>query len=96
VWARPESAQPPLVLLPATGETAEDGDVVAALMSATRTVFAVNLRGHPSAHPPTRPTAHPPPPTPADAISPALSSSPDKERQPDEGRQPLGARRPFR
>ncbi len=46
VWAGPESAQPPLVLLPATGETAEDWDVVAAPMSATRTVFAVNLRGH--------------------------------------------------
>jgi len=28
------------------GETAEDWDVVAAPMSATRTVFAVNLRGH--------------------------------------------------
>lgn len=46
VWAGPESAQPPLVLLPATGETAVDWDVVAAPMSATRTVFAVNLRGH--------------------------------------------------
>ncbi len=46
VWSPPESAEPPLVLLPATGETAEDWDVVAAPMSATRTVFAVNLRGH--------------------------------------------------
>lgn len=46
VWAGPESTQPPLVLLPATGETAEDWDIVAASMSATRTVFAVNLRGH--------------------------------------------------
>lgn len=46
VWAGPDDGEPPLVLLPATGETAEDWDAVAALMSATRTVFAVNLRGH--------------------------------------------------
>jgi len=46
VWSGPESAQPPLVLLPATGETAEDWDVIAAPISATRTVHAVNLRGH--------------------------------------------------
>lgn len=46
VWTGPESAQPPLVLLPAIGETADDWDVVAAPMSATRPVFAVNLRGH--------------------------------------------------
>lgn len=46
VWAGPETAAPPLVLLPATGETAEDWDAVADAMSATRTVYAVNLRGH--------------------------------------------------
>lgn len=46
VWAGPDAAEPPLVLLPATGETADDWDEVAAPMSATRTVLAVNLRGH--------------------------------------------------
>lgn len=46
VWAGPAASQPPLVLLPATGETAEDWDAIAEAMSATRTVYAVNLRGH--------------------------------------------------
>jgi pimeloyl-ACP methyl ester carboxylesterase len=46
VWAGPESDQPPLVLLPATGKTADDWDMFAGPMSASRTVFAVNLRGH--------------------------------------------------
>jgi pimeloyl-ACP methyl ester carboxylesterase len=36
----------PVVLLPATGETAQDWDVVAAPLSATRTVYAVDLPGH--------------------------------------------------
>lgn len=47
VWAGPsEPAHSPVVFLPATGETAEDWDVVAAPVSASRTVIAVNLRGH--------------------------------------------------
>lgn len=40
------SGWPPVVLLPATGETAEDWDVVASSLSRSRTVYAVNLRGH--------------------------------------------------
>lgn len=35
-----------MVLLPATGETAEDWDVVASALARYRTVYAVNLRGH--------------------------------------------------
>ncbi|MEO8330500.1 MAG: alpha/beta hydrolase, partial [Candidatus Nanopelagicales bacterium] len=46
VWPAEEVSGPPVVLLPATGETAEDWDVVAAALSHTRTVYAVNLRGH--------------------------------------------------
>ena len=34
------------MLLPATGETAEDWDVVASDLSGSRAVYAVNLRGH--------------------------------------------------
>lgn len=37
---------PPVVLLPATGESAHDWDIVASALSSSRTVFAVNLRGH--------------------------------------------------
>ena len=40
------SGWPPVVLLPATGETAEDWDLVASFLSRSRTVYAVNLRGH--------------------------------------------------
>lgn len=40
------SGYPPVVLLPATGETAEDWDTVASALGASRTVYAVNLRGH--------------------------------------------------
>lgn len=45
-WTCPGAARPPVVLLPATGETAEDWDVVAAALQPTRTVHAVDLRGH--------------------------------------------------
>ena len=34
------------MLLPATGETAQDWDVVASVLSSSRAVYAVNLRGH--------------------------------------------------
>jgi pimeloyl-ACP methyl ester carboxylesterase len=46
VWAATDPARPPVVLLPATAETAEDWHAVAAALRATRTVYAVNLRGH--------------------------------------------------
>ena len=46
VWPGLDSRRPPAVLLPATGETAEDWDVVAAALQPSRTVYAVNLRGH--------------------------------------------------
>lgn len=46
VWPAAEPVRPPVVLLPATGETAEDWDMVAAALSDTRTVHAVDLRGH--------------------------------------------------
>jgi pimeloyl-ACP methyl ester carboxylesterase len=39
-------ARPPVVLLPATGETAENWDVVASSLQVSRTVHAVDLRGH--------------------------------------------------
>lgn len=45
-WTCPGATRPPVVLLPATGETAEDWDVVAAALQPTRTVHAVDLRGH--------------------------------------------------
>ena len=46
-WSAQKSAGcPAAVLLPATGETAEDWDVVAAALSSSRTVYSVNLRGH--------------------------------------------------
>lgn len=40
------SDYPPVVFLPATAERAEDWDVVAAALCSSRTVYAVNLRGH--------------------------------------------------
>jgi pimeloyl-ACP methyl ester carboxylesterase len=46
VWPAVDPARPPVVLLPATGETAEDWDVVAASLHSSRTVYAVSLRGH--------------------------------------------------
>lgn len=46
-WAAEESPGcAPVVLLPATGETAEDWDTVASALCHPRTVHAVNLRGH--------------------------------------------------
>ncbi len=46
-WAAKESSDcPPVVVLPATGETAEDWAVVASALCSSRTVYAVNLRGH--------------------------------------------------
>jgi pimeloyl-ACP methyl ester carboxylesterase len=46
VWPCTDSTRPAAVLLPGTGATAEDWDVVAARLSERRTVFAVDLRGH--------------------------------------------------
>ena len=46
VWPAVDAARPPVVLLPATGETAEDWDVVASSLQSSRTVYAVSLRGH--------------------------------------------------
>lgn len=46
VWSAGDTGRRPVVLLPATGETAEDWDVVAAALHSSRTVHAVNLRGH--------------------------------------------------
>lgn len=45
-WHAEADLDPPAVLLPATGETADDWDVVATALARTRTVHAVNLRGH--------------------------------------------------
>ena len=45
-WPCREAAWPPVVMLPGTGATAGDWDVVAAQLCADRTVFAVDLRGH--------------------------------------------------
>ena len=46
VWPGQDPACPPAVLLPGTGETAEDWDLVALSLCSSRTVYAVNLRGH--------------------------------------------------
>ncbi len=46
VWTCHEPSGPPVILLPATGETAEDWDCIAAGLRQTRQVYAVNLRGH--------------------------------------------------
>jgi len=45
-WQAAEELRAPVVLLPATGETADDWDVVASALASSRTVHAVNLRGH--------------------------------------------------
>jgi pimeloyl-ACP methyl ester carboxylesterase len=45
-WPCRDAAWPPVVLLPGTGATAGDWDVIAAKLCADRTVFAVDLRGH--------------------------------------------------
>lgn len=45
VWDGPGGAVP-VVLLPATGETADDWNAVAAALSSTRCVYAVDLPGH--------------------------------------------------
>jgi pimeloyl-ACP methyl ester carboxylesterase len=46
VWPAADPTCPTLMLLPATGETAEDWDLVASSLCSSRTVYAVNLRGH--------------------------------------------------
>jgi pimeloyl-ACP methyl ester carboxylesterase len=46
VWPAADAPRPPVVLLPATGEPATDWDVVASTLEASRTVYAVDLRGH--------------------------------------------------
>ena len=46
VWPGTGRLRPPAVLLPATGETAADWDVVAAALQPSRTAYAVSLRGH--------------------------------------------------
>ncbi|MEW2476366.1 alpha/beta hydrolase [Micromonospora gifhornensis] len=46
VWPAADPARTPVVLLPATGRTAEDWDVIAAELAADRTVYGVDLRGH--------------------------------------------------
>lgn len=45
-WPCREAAWPPVVLLPGTGATAGDWDLIAAKLCADRPVFAVDLRGH--------------------------------------------------
>lgn len=45
-WPCARPTAPPVVLLPATAETADDWDVVASVLSRTRVVRAVSLRGH--------------------------------------------------
>src|SRR5690348_14816568 len=46
VWESDHPTRPPVVLLPATGNTAADWDAVAAELSRDRVVCAVDLRGH--------------------------------------------------
>jgi pimeloyl-ACP methyl ester carboxylesterase len=46
VWASDHPTHPPVVLLPATGDTAADWDGVAAELSRDRVVRAIDLRGH--------------------------------------------------
>ena len=46
VWRSVDAARTPVVLLPATGRTARDWDVIATGLVAERTVYAVDLRGH--------------------------------------------------
>lgn len=45
-WRPDDGLHRPVVLLPATAETADDWDHVAATLSSSRTVHVVNLRGH--------------------------------------------------
>jgi pimeloyl-ACP methyl ester carboxylesterase len=45
-WHAVEEAETPTMLLHATGKTAGDWDVIASGLSAQRTVYAVDLRGH--------------------------------------------------
>jgi pimeloyl-ACP methyl ester carboxylesterase len=45
-WPCRDAAMPPVVLLPGTGATADDWDIIAAELCTDRAVFAVNLRGH--------------------------------------------------
>ncbi len=45
-WQAASNERPAVVLLPGTGETADDWDTVAAVLSQTRMVLAVDLRGH--------------------------------------------------
>ena len=45
-WGAEENLHPPVVLLPATAETADDWHEVASALALTRTVHSVNLRGH--------------------------------------------------
>lgn len=45
-WPCAQPAYPPVVLLPGTGLTAGDWDVVAAALAGDRVVHAVDLRGH--------------------------------------------------
>lgn len=46
VWPAVDTDQAPSALLPATGKIARDWDVIASGVSADRTVYAVDLRGH--------------------------------------------------
>ncbi|MGC5031339.1 alpha/beta fold hydrolase [Micromonospora sp. DT229] len=46
VWPTVGAARTPVVLLPATGRSAQDWDVIAAELDAERRVYAVDLRGH--------------------------------------------------
>jgi alpha-beta hydrolase superfamily lysophospholipase len=46
VWPAVDTAHRPVVLLPATGETVEDWDIIAASLQSSRTIYAVSLRGH--------------------------------------------------
>jgi pimeloyl-ACP methyl ester carboxylesterase len=46
LWPAVDTARRPVVLLPATGEAAEDWDVIASSLHSSRTVYAVSLRGH--------------------------------------------------
>ena len=49
-WHAQRHVHAPVVLLPATAVTAEDWDAVASTLVSSRTVHAVNLRGHGPSH----------------------------------------------
>ena len=53
-WSCEQPVHPPVVLLPGTGLTASDWDVVAAALARDRVVHAVDLRGHGSSDRPGR------------------------------------------